>query len=253
MVAYHNATYTTKESNRPLCTMTIKVICFVAFSCIIFPQAKAQIGLGTVSTDLKGRVVTTYKLIDPDGNQIQTYLGSPYLGDHVWHPGALIYRDQQQRPGQIAYNLILNQIQYRSTDSSTAITALPDEFIVEGERFVSAPLKGLGANQLTYFQVLYGGKTTLLRRYRKRFMLLDRNSYGVKTAYDDMFNGQYVASQELFILKKGDEPQLVALTVKSITKALKGLDPILAKQLDSSPLTEDTLIYILNEYDRSTK
>lgn len=246
-------TYTTKESNRLLYTMTIKVICFLAFSCTIFTQAKAQIGLGTVSTDLKGRVVTTYKLIDPDGNQIQTYLGSPYLGDHVWHPGALIYRDQQQRPGQIAYNLVLNQIQYRSTDSSAAITALPDEFIVEGERFVSAPLKGGGGNQLTYFQVLYSGTTTLLRRYRKRFMLLDRNSYGVKTAYDDMFNGQYVASQELFILKKGGEPQLVALTVKSITKALKGLDPILAKQLDSSPLTEDTLIYILKEYDRSTK
>ncbi|MBR8840943.1 MAG: hypothetical protein DSM106950_45040 [Stigonema ocellatum SAG 48.90 = DSM 106950] len=222
----------------------------VLIALLVILQARGQAGHGKVTTDAKGRIITLYEFRRNNGNPIRTYLGSPFLGNTEWHPGALIYRNQQTLPVEMSYNLIFNQIQCRLPDSSKVFTALPDEFIFEGEHFINDPFKTLGSNQVSYYQTVYDGKTKLLRKWRRKFDLINRSLYGMKVSFDDMFDGKYTSWEELYLQKKGQSPTFITLDIPAIKKVLPDL-PL--DDYKTEKLTESTLITALSRYDAFSK
>lgn len=201
-----------------------------------------------ITQDAKGRFITSYAntLSDPP-----VYLGTPYLDDKLWHQGYLVYRNQREIPAAIAFNLVFDQVYCALSDSAGIVEALPDEFIFEGRRFVGVPYKFMGIRRVTYYEVLYDGKTKLFCRWTKQLHSIDRKLYTRRTAFDDRFDGKYKLSKDLYIAKAGDRPRFIVPTEYSLNRVLPNMGASLANYIaaHNQRLSDDVLIEILRQYD----
>jgi|SRR5919199_5398050 hypothetical protein len=209
----------------------------------------AQQPYRVITQDQQGRLVTI------ENNRIgwhsPTYLGTPYLDDQVWHQGYLVYKNYRQVPAAIAYNLVFDQIYCAFTDSTEVIQALPDEFIFEGRRFISNPYKVLGVARVSYYEVLYDGKTKLFCRWSKQFQPIDPRQYPRKTLAEDRFDGKYKLSRDYYIQKPGDRPRFIIPTEYSLSRVLPNMGADLADFIaaNSKYLVGLTLVEVLQRYD----
>ncbi len=203
-----------------------------------------------IMQDQKGRLVTTYTGKNAVPTYTTTCLGSPYLGDLVWHQGTLIYRNQIEMPAQIAYDIVLDQIYWRLNDSTKAVQALPDEFTLEGRRFINDQYKIINVKRVTYYEVLYDGKNKLFRRWTKRLRLIDPKLYSYRVPLEDRFVGEYILTGDLFIQKEGEHPKFVLLNEYSLSSALPNMGSELANFIASHELTDQILVEALILYDR---
>jgi hypothetical protein len=207
---------------------------------------------GVVSQDQKGNVFTTYLISTTyTGKAISTirYLGSPFLGTNVWHPGSLQFPNGHHLAGKLSYNLITETIFFQTSDSLETYPVVPDEFILEGRKFIGISHNDLGRRQMAYYQVVYDGPTKLLRRYQERLQLISRSVYPMRTPSDEKFDGRYLISEEIYIKRAGKSPKRIQLTQESLQKAL----PDAPSDLFSSEITKDLnqakLIELLTAYD----
>ncbi|GAB4004750.1 hypothetical protein GCM10028808_03020 [Spirosoma migulaei] len=201
-------------------------------------------GQRTIIYDKKGRLVTT------DTSKGITYLGSPYLGDIVWHQGYLIYRNQQEVPAQIAYNIVFDQIYWRLNDSTDVVQALPDEFTFEGRRFIADQYKVVKVKRVTYFEVLYDGKTKLVRRWTKRLRPIDWKLYTSRVLPEDRFAAEYILTGDLYIQKEGERPKFIIPTEYSLSRFLPSMGSDFANFIASHELTDQVLVEALIQYDK---
>ena len=202
-----------------------------------------------IMQDQKGRFVTTYTGKNAVPTYTNTYLGSPYMGNIVWHQGALIYRDQREIPAQIAYDITLDQIYWRLNDSTETIQALPDEFSFEGHHFVSEQYKPLGISLVGYYELIYDGKTKLLCKWAKRLRLIEPKLYTHRIPLDDRFMGEYILFKDFYIQKEGERPKFIIPTEYSLSRILPNMGSKLADFIASHELTEQVLVETLIQYD----
>lgn len=205
-------------------------------------RGNAQNGNSVIVQYRNGKLMTTF-------SGKTTYLGSAYLGNTIWHQGSLIYRNQREIKGQIAYNIATEQVYWRLNDSTTCEQALPDEFTFEGQRFLGGQYKPLGVNHVSYYEVLYDGKTKLLRKWVKQLKLIDKKSYSIRVPFDEQYDGEYILSSELYIQKEGKHPMFITPDEYSLSRALPAMGPELANFIASHALTEQVLVEALMQYD----
>lgn len=198
-----------------------------------------------IKYDSRDRLVTTFSR----NNSSYTYLGSPYFGDSIWHQGSLIYRNQKEVPAQIAYNLVFDLVYWRLSDSKETSPILPDEFTIDGHRFVSKQRKPLGVEHVSYYEILYDGKTKLLRRWIKKLKFIDRKSYSIRVAFDDMFDGEYIQSEDFYIQKQGEQPHYITPDEYALSSVLPNMGSDLANFIAAHKLTEKILIEVVARYD----
>ncbi|MVM29833.1 hypothetical protein GO755_07305 [Spirosoma sp. HMF4905] len=207
-------------------------------------MCSSSLGQRSIIYNKKGRLVTT------DTIKGITYLGSPYLGDIIWHQGYLIYRNQREIPAKIAYNIVFDQIFWRLNDSTDVVQALPDEFTFEGRRFIADPYKVLKVKRVTYFEVLYDGKTRLFRRWTKRLRPIDWKLYTSRVLPEDRFAAEYILTGDLYIQKEGERPKFIIPTEYSLSRFLPNMGSDLANFIASHELTDQVLVEALIQYDK---
>jgi len=203
----------------------------------------------SIIQDEKGRLVTieTGRTIAPNPT---IYLGTAYLGNTVWHQGSLLYRNQREVPAQIAYNIALNEIYWRLADSTETSLVLPDEFTFEGKHFISDQRKPLGVNRVSYFELLYDGRTKLLCRWTKQLRLVDPKIYSHRTPPEEQFRGKYILFREFYLQKEGKRPKFIIPNEYTLSRELPNMGVDLANFIASHELTDEVLIEALIQYDR---
>ena len=226
------------------------ILVYVVFSGLIVSPSNGQRTQCVIMQDQKGRLVTTYIGKNAIPTYTTTYLGSPYLGDLVWHQGTLIYRNQTKLAAQIAYDIVLDQIYWRLNDSTEAIQALPDEFTLEGRRFISDQYRIIKVNRVTYYEILYDGTTKLLRRWTKRFRLIDPKLYTHRIPLEDRFVGEYILTGDLYIQKEAERPKFIIPSEYSLSRVLPDMGSTLANFIASHELTDQVLVEALIQYDK---
>lgn len=204
-------------------------------------------GQNVVLQDKKGRVIT--QTSDKYGT-VRTYLGTPYLGNFVWQSGMLLYRNQRELPVQIACNIVSDEVYCRLNDSTETVQALPDEFTIEGRRFISNQHKILTLDRASYFEVLYDGPTKLFCKWTKRFRLIDPKLYTHRIPLEDRFTGEYVLSKDLYIQKPGERSKFIIPNEYSLSLRLPDMGPELANFIASHKLTDQILVEALIQYDK---
>lgn len=200
-------------------------------------------GQRIITYDKKGRLITT------DTTTKITCLGSPYLGDIVWHQGYLIYRNQREIPAQIAYNIVFDQVFWRLADSTEIIQALPDEFTFEGRRFVANQYKVLTMNRVLYYEILYDGPTKLVRRWTKQLRPIDWKLYPSRVPREDRFVAEYILTGDYYIQKAGERPKFIIPNEYSLSRVLPNMGIKLANFIASHKLTDQILVEALIQYD----
>ncbi|AUD06794.1 hypothetical protein [Spirosoma pollinicola] len=212
-----------------------------------------QLGTGgVVSQDQKGNVFTTFLVSTTyTGKAISTirYLGSPFLGTNVWHQGSLQFRNGHQLAGKLSYNLITGTIFFQTSDSLETYPVVPDEFILEGRKFIGISHNDLGIWQMAYYQVVYDGQTKLLRRYQERLQPISRSVYPMRMPSDEKFDGRYIISEEFYVKRVSNSPKLIQLTQESLRKALPDAPSDLLTSETTTDLTQAKLIALITAYD----
>ncbi|MVM39911.1 hypothetical protein GO730_23730 [Spirosoma sp. HMF3257] len=161
-----------------------------------------------------------------------------------------MYRNQRKVPAQIAYNLVTDQLFWRLDDSTEVVQALPDEFMFEGRRFIADPYKVLKLSRVTYFEVLYDGKTSLFRRWTKQLRPIDWKLYTSRVLPEDRFAAEYILTGDLYLQKEGDRPRFIIPTEYSLSRVLPNMGSELANFIASHELTDQILIETLIQYDQ---
>ena len=186
-----------------------------------------------ISKDDQNRITTkisTNKLV-----QI-TLEGSPFYNNPPWQPGRL-FSDSQQREmtGEIAYDVVNNEVFFRSpTNQQAAVT--PQEFQINEVQFISETKHIGGSVKRRYYEVLYAGKIKLLRHMsRKAIMFALRNS---NSAYDG-----YYRQKDAYFIDRGDKRFIaLQLTKASLIRILGGQ---IKPHLSPLPIDELTVYEII--------
>lgn len=216
------------------------LLVWIALFGLVYPVSYGQ---RFITYDKKGRLVTT------DSTTRINCLGSPYLGDVVWHPGSLILRDQRRIPAQIAYNIVFDQVFCRLNDSAAMVQVLPDEFTMEGRRFVANQYKVLSMKRVLYCEVLYDGKTKLIRRWTKRLRPIEWKLYPSRIPQEDRFVAEYIPTGDFYLKKEGERPVFFLPNEYALSRLLPNMGTKLANFIASHELTDQVLVEALIQYD----
>jgi hypothetical protein len=217
---------------------------------LLVPTTKAQ--NMTVSTDSKGQIITT--LTSTVYNKIGytytfTYIGSPYLGDLVWHLGTITLDNQTVIPATLCYDLTTG-ILYTIDSSSVAdkwIDIKPNAFTVEGAEFISFKTHFLGMTNTLYGNLIYDGKTRLLVKLHKN--LRRPNNFHGFQSHDD---GVYLNNNQYYLQKQDGEFEPINLNNRSILAKLMDRKNEISEFLKNSKINikdEKDLITVLKYYD----
>ena len=205
----------------------------------------------TISTDSKGQIITTViSAVYSRGNtHTFIYIGSPYLGDVVWHIGTITLDNQTIIPATLCYDLTTG-ILYTIDSSSVTdkwIEINPAAFTVEGAEFISFKTHFLGMTNTLYANLIYDGKTKLLVKLHKNLRRPD-NFHNFQS-HDD---GVYMSNNRYYLQKQDGEVEPINLNNKSILAKLMDKKNEISEFLKNSKIMikdEKDLITVLRFYD----
>jgi hypothetical protein len=179
----------------------------------------------------------------------KTYKGTPLYGN-AWFSLGLIYLNGKPQKGNIAYNLVNNDVQFSAGELSKAISIKPDSFMINNVKFKKYKSSEAALSN-SYFQTVYEkNKSQILREYicnyRSKVM-------GQKTGYElssDNYEGSYIKSTAVYLahneaieeLKTNKSTfKIFAVQKETIEKYAKEKDLNIKKEADLIEITKHYL------------
>ena len=144
----------------------------------------------------------------------QVFKGTPFFTYPDWRAGSILLKGQQRElAGEIAYDMVDNNVYYRF-DSTHSEIVKPNVFIIDKVKFISQSTRFIGKPYISYYQVLYDGITKLLKRTTRKITLREDRREG--------YNGYYQDTDTYFIKRQTGGLISIKLTNKSVEKVLGG-------------------------------
>ena len=179
-----------------------------------------------------------------------------FLGYTEWQNGSISLGPTKTIPVSISYDLLSNDIRCQIDGEKESVACWPDTFTIEGESFIGLPDPKKGRNAMHYFQVIYQGRTRLLKAYKAQWAPSAATRAIVNAlpkTYTRMPLKRLQRWSELYIWEEGSRPRLVSLARRSVVNALTRKDATAAlNELPRVP-SENDLVYFLKKYDAVTE
>jgi TonB family protein len=213
-------------------------------------------GQVTVFQDHKGQLMTRGDIygagvLNATAYNQYTYQGSPFLTFPIWQKGTVqVDKYGKEIPAELAYNLVTNEILYRSPGDSAVQIITPETFTILDTRFIRPQENLPGTRYRTYFTILHNGQTKFLKSLTGR--LEGRNSAdAVRNGYDldASISGTFHFKTDYYIQKGQAKPELVNLTKRDILSVLYEQADKLATKLPTKKLTVGNVSDVLRAYD----
>lgn len=205
-------------------------------------------GQCVVSMNKAGQVITTCEVYGKNSHTQQVYAGSPFLTYPVWQAGKIqLDRKGQEFTCELAYNLVVNEVQIRLIGDSTDRVVTPESFTINSTEFVRQRNKLLGIDYRLYTTTLYNGQTKLLVSLTKRIDGYQNDSNGYTK--ESSMAGVYKTLSNYYIRKGDAKPELITLTKASVLSALYEQAEKIAPRLPNRNLTLDHVADALAFYD----
>lgn len=181
----------------------------------------------------------------------KTYKGTPLYGN-AWFSLGIIYLNGKPQKGNIAYNLVNNDVQFSTGELSKAITMKPDSFVINNVKFKKNKSNEAALSN-SYFQTIYiKNKSQIVRQYNCNYRPKNMNQ---KTGYElssDNYEGTYVKSTILYLTNNESitemKPNKTAFKIfgeqkETMEKYAKEKDLNIKKEADLIEITK----YYLNQ------
>ena len=167
----------------------------------------------------------------------QIFKGTPFFTYPNWQAGS-IQLNGQQRPltGEVAYDLVDNQVYYR-LDSVHSEVVKPDVFFINQVKFLGESTAFMGKPFTAYYEVLYDGSIKLLKRTTRKVILQEAPREG--------YNGYYQEKTTYFIKRRTGTLTSINLTRRSVERILASELKRSGQSLPDSNVPVETLIGIL--------
>ena len=229
-----------------LSTAMTRFILFLSALCLLFSRSNGQL---VVYQDATGQILTNFEIYNPTGSattalhRVDTYLGSPFLNFPVWQKGTVqLDKRGQEIIGELAYNLVSNDVLFRIPGDSTVKTIVPQLFTINGDQFVRQQTSG--ADRRLYTTVLYNGRTKLLTSLTKRL-----DAYSASNSRETSVIGSYKTLNNYYIQKGKAKPEIIALTKNSLLTVLYEQADKIVVRLPARKLTLGDVATTLRYYD----
>lgn len=176
------------------------------------------------------------------------YKGTP-LYRNAWFENSTLYLDGKANKGNIAYNILLSELQFSPANMSPAIIVKPDSFEINNVKFVQFGNKIKLTKSHYYAPIAKIAKAGLYKQYGCTY----RPKYsGQRTGYEvsvDDYEGEYIKNIFYFIFVKNKLVELKANNsdYKKFGNK-KAQFEAYAKSQNLSPKIEKDLDYIAKYY-----
>jgi hypothetical protein len=227
--------------------------------CILPAIASAQNEKSMVSSEENLRNISRSAGMVMTTNMDELYegiKGTPYLFD-TWKQGNIFLKDSSLiRDINIKYNIYTDDVLYlnsKSGDSLIIDRRLIDAFEIQGDSSVNLllfrdiSLKPGSKDKSTFTRVLYNGKTKLLIKYIKVFIMADyKGAYTAGRRYDE-----YTDNSQYYIMKD-NKLNRIKLNKKAIIKVLADRENEIKSFIDKEGAdlnNEYDVITLLEYYD----
>jgi hypothetical protein len=167
----------------------------------------------------------------------QIFKGTPFFNYPNWQAGS-IQLNGQQRPltGEVAYDLVDNQVYYR-LDSANSDRVRPNVFFINQVKFLGESTLFMGKPFTAYYEVLYDGTTKLLKRTTRKVVLQEDRQEG--------YNGYYQEQTAYFIKRRAGKLMSINLTRRSTEKVLAAELKRSGQTLPAGDVSVETLVSLL--------
>ncbi|GAB3703255.1 hypothetical protein GCM10027592_33020 [Spirosoma flavus] len=214
--------------------------------CILTAAFTETFGQYTVYKDDQGHILTRFdEYSSPtsgSGHNEIIYQGSPFLTYPVWKAGKIRLDEKgQDLIGELAYNLVSNEVLCRFSDDPSAKIATPAAFTIDDVSFVRHP------NKSAFLTIIHHGPTKLLASYSKQLKPAYGNSSGYGKALD--VKGYYKDYTKYYIQKGDATPELISLSKNSLVSTLYEQSEQIASRISTKELTTEDVAKILQYYD----
>jgi methionine-rich copper-binding protein CopC len=126
------------------------------------------------------------------------YKGTPLYGN-AWFSLSSIFLDGHQTKGNLAFDLVKNEVQFSPGDISKAIVIKPDSFIVNNVKFVKLKKKYAGAFNGFYQKIVDVNNLQIFKQYNANYRPA---VMGQKTGYEmatNEYEGNFIKTTALFM------------------------------------------------------
>lgn len=197
-----------------------------------------------IITDKYGQIATKCIVFRANNSTLErTILGSHFFNNTIWQEGSVdLDGNGKVLPCRISYNLSPVEILCYVAEADKQLPVTPYAFTVSGKQFISYSANAFGKAYRKYFEVVYRGKTKLLKYYAIK---PDNPPFELKQHYDSWHR-----LIETYYIQNGDEaPIEIQLTQRSLQKALSSQTDTLQSRLPRKKLTTDDIITTLKKHD----